>query len=102
MSRTYKDTKKGKKFDLRLTEHKSGVKKAFKRASNKKIRKTPITSIVCNMEYEDYTFTIPIPKNIVKGSTSTIKTVEITITVKRPLYEEVENVPIGLDIWSFE
>ena len=102
MSRTYKDYKANKKYDLRLTEHKSGVKKLFKRASNKKVRRTPITSFILDMEYSEQVVKVKIPQNIIKGSMPVDKEVEITITVKTPSYVEVENTPIGLDIWTLD
>ena len=100
MSRTYKD--RNKQFDLRHTEHKSGVKKAFKRQSNKKARRTPLTSPCLDMEYSERKVTIKIPQNIVQGSLPTLKEVEIILTFKTPHYTEVENTPKRLDIWEID
>lgn len=102
MGKTYKDQKRNKRFDNRMSEHKSGVKKQFKRSSNKKARKTPLTTRCLDMQYSEQKVNIKIPQNIVKGSIPVIKEIEITITVATPRYVEIENIPRGLDIWSFE
>lgn len=106
MSKTYKDYKANKLYDNRVTEHKSGVKKWWKRLSNKKARRTPLTSTVVDMQYEEKTITIKLPKKVMKAITSsgssTDKEIEVTITVKTPKYIEVENHPTGLDPWSLD
>lgn len=42
MSRTTKDYKRNKKYDKRTHEFRSGVKKWWRRLSNKLSRKTPV------------------------------------------------------------
>ena len=82
--------------------HKAGVMKQFKRASNKKSRRTPITSQAIDMQYSEQTVKIKLPKNIVRGSLPTEREIEITITVKTPSFIDVENSPRGLDIWEID
>jgi hypothetical protein len=93
MSRTYKDQKKNKKWDKRNNEYDAGFMKAFKRASNKKMRKTPITSPCLDVRYSEQTVAFKVLKNI-----------EVVVTIKRPEYSymDIENKPVGLDIWSVD
>ena len=70
--------------------------------SNKKIRRTPITSPYIDMEYSEEEITLRIPRNIIQGAIPQNATVNITITVAKPKYIEVENYPTGLDIWSLD
>jgi hypothetical protein len=92
MSRTYKDYKSNKKWDKRNTEFNSGIKKFFKRASNKKIRKTPITSPCEDTQYEEQTIGF------------SILGIEFVLNIKIPHkhYVEIENKPVGLDIWTID
>lgn len=102
MGKTYKDQKKNKKFDNRITEHKSGVKKEWKRRSNKKIRHTPVTKEIVAYENVEHEVTIRIPQNIVKVGIPTLKEIRINITIAIPYLEEVEIAPKGLDIWDLD
>lgn len=102
MGKTYKDQKKNKKFNNRLTEHKSGVKKKFKRRSNKKVRHTPVTKEIVAYEYINQEVTIRIPKNIIRGGIPTLKEIKIVITIAVPYIEEVEVTPKKLDIWELD
>lgn len=102
MGKTYKDQKKNKKYDNRVTEHKSGVKKQWKRQSNKKIRHTPITKEIVAYENIEHEVTIRIPRNIVKGGIPTLKEMRINITIAIPYLEEVEVTPKKLDIWELD
>ena len=102
MSRTRKDTKKYKQYDNWHVSFKPGTKKWWRRMSNKKIRQTPITRTVVDMEYSEEEITLRIPRNIVKGGIPQDATVNVTITVAKPKYIEVENHPRGLDIWTLD
>lgn len=93
MSRTYKDNKKNKKWDKRTCEHDAGFMKAFKRASHKKERRTPLTSPCLDVRYSEQTVSFKVLKDI-----------EITVTIVAPVYSwvDIENHPTGLDIWSVD
>ena len=101
MSRTHKDYKNNKKWDNRMSEHKSGVHKEFKKRSARKMRRTRITSTVVDMEYSDEEITLRIPRNVIKGAFPQDKEIKVTITVAKPRYVEVENMPRGLDPMGF-
>lgn len=88
MSRTYKDYGPNQRWDHRVTSHKSGVKKGFKRASHKKARKTPILSQIHGME--EVTINL------------SFLNINIEVTMLRPTIFEVEQIPQGLDIWSLD
>lgn len=102
MSRTNKDMKSHKKWDKRVTEHKAGVMKQFKRASNKKMRRTPIRNTILDMNYTTKFVSIKVPKNIVPGYTPLEHFVEVLITVCEPKFIEVENFPTKLDKWIID
>lgn len=102
MSRTRKDTKQHRRYDNWHVSFKPGTKKWWRRMSNKKIRQTPITRTVIDMEYSEKEITLRIPKNIIQGAIPQDATVNVTITVAKPRYIEVENYPRGLDIWSLD
>ena len=93
MSRTHKDQKKNKKWDKRICEHNAGFMKSFKRASNKKMRRTPLTSPCLDVRYSEQTVSFKVLKDI-----------EVTVTVVAPIYSymDIENVPQGLDIWAVD
>lgn len=93
MSRTHKDQKKNKKWDNRNCEFNAGVMKAFKRASHKKMRRTPLTSPCLDVRYSEQTVSFKVLKDI-----------EVTVTVVAPIYSymDIENVPQGLDIWAVD
>jgi len=97
MSRTRKDYKKNKLWDNRVTEHKSGVKKEWKRRSSKKIRRTPLTSTVLDM------VEIPIELKIIASTgNETLSENTMEIVLKIPTYVEVENHPHGSDPWELD
>lgn len=89
MARTYKDYKVNKQYDHRVTEHKAGVKKAFKRASAKKARRTPILSKCIDMHY-----TVKKVKRMIE--------IEEEILIPEVNYTYVENSPRGLDPWLLD
>ena len=88
MSRTYKDYGPNQRWDHRITSHKSGVKKGFKRASHKKARRTPILLQIPVMEEVTVNFSI--------------FNINIEITMLSPSTIDVEKIPQGLDIWSLD
>lgn len=53
MSRTKKDYKKNKKWNNRTHEFKAGVKKWWRRLSNKLGRKTPVEGYVDDYHYDE-------------------------------------------------
>lgn len=93
MSRTYKDVQKNKKWDNRNCEFNAGVMKAFKRASHKKMRRTPLTSPCLDVRYSKQTVSFKVLKDI-----------KVTVTVVAPVYSymDIENKPVGLDIWAID
>ena len=102
MSRTRKDTKQHRRYDNWHCSYKPGVKKWWRRMSNKKMRQTPITKTVVDMVYTDEEVIIKIPRNIVPGSLPQQHEVKVVIPIATPTYIEVENYPTGLDIWSLD
>lgn len=53
MSRTKKDYKRNKKWDNRTHEFKAGVKKWWRRLSNKLGRKTPVVKNIPDYHYDE-------------------------------------------------
>jgi hypothetical protein len=89
MARTYKDCKSNQKYNKRVTSHKAGVKKQFKRASAKKARRTPILSMCVDTHY-----TIKKVKRLIE--------IEEEILIPEVDYTYVENSPRGLDPWLLD
>lgn len=100
MGKTYKDRKR--RYDKNLIEFNSGVKKQFKRRSNKKMRHTPITREIVAYDHIEQEIVVKIPRNIIKGGIPTLKEIKINITIMIPYLEEVEITPKRLDIWEIE